>query len=291
MSAHDPHHAEHGHQHAHDSAHDHAHEHASDLWPLMTTAGVCAIWGITLVALLSTGRHVIFLPNMAWLLMIGIGLTVLFLAGMTLQSDGAHAHDHGHDHEHGPGRFGQIVTASIVLLPLIFLPAALKGDGFGARAFRVMNTDQRKLQGLDLSAVAAEASGGASDPSGRFDTEEAYEATLVDLAFEAEAFEDEWDFEGSRVVVVGRLLREASLPDDQVVLYRFAVTCCAADATAVSAIVQTSQPISVEDDGWARVTGLFRVVEEDDFPRPVILNARIEPIEAPAVPYLEPMGY
>ncbi|MBA3939369.1 MAG: hypothetical protein H0X38_18110, partial [Planctomycetes bacterium] len=103
----------------------------------------------------------------------------------------------------------------------------------------------------------------------------------------------------TRVEVVGRVMlpdaaqraemkKHMPVDDDrdlQMVLYRYCVMCCAADASPVFALLRKQQPAGLVTDDWVKVTGHW--LPPAGLGDPAILELeRIEKIPAPKDPYL-----
>ena len=87
---------------------------------------------------------------------------------------------------------------------------------------------------------------------------------------------------GEQVRFVGFVARDDSGPSDELVLGRYVVTCCAADATVVQVRVVNAPPGVAEPDDWIEVTGRIYPVGDE-----VIVDATsIQPVDRPARPYL-----
>jgi uncharacterized repeat protein (TIGR03943 family) len=87
---------------------------------------------------------------------------------------------------------------------------------------------------------------------------------------------------GEEVTFEGFVRREADTPADEFFLTRFVVTCCVADAAVTQLRIVDVVPGTVDADDWVSVTGRIYPVGGQ-----IIVTAeRIEPIEAPKVPYL-----
>lgn len=69
-------------------------------------------------------------------------------------------------------------------------------------------------------------------------------------------------------------------------VYRFPITCCAADALPLAVAVDPEQVAGLEVDAWISVQGTFRLRQTDGETVPVIEDARVELIAAPSQPYL-----
>jgi uncharacterized repeat protein (TIGR03943 family) len=87
---------------------------------------------------------------------------------------------------------------------------------------------------------------------------------------------------GESVTLEGFVSREAGMPADELLLTRFVITCCVADATIATVRVVGAPPGAYEDGAWITVTG--RVYPLGD--RVVVAATSTTGIAAPAEPYL-----
>jgi len=69
-------------------------------------------------------------------------------------------------------------------------------------------------------------------------------------------------------------------------LYRLLVTCCIADAQAISLEVVSPTSLPLDDGQWLRVGGVIRFDGSGGPTQPVLHAAKIEKIPLPARPYL-----
>ena len=115
-------------------------------------------------------------------------------------------------------------------------------------------------------------------------------ASILDLHFSRERYE------GEPIEVLGRVhvLTESdrkALPaaaagkDVRVILYRYAITCCAADATPVSAVLQKADIANVRDDAWCKVRARSHFVAEG-LDVPFLEVEAFEEVPEPINPYL-----
>lgn len=111
------------------------------------------------------------------------------------------------------------------------------------------------------------------------------ELTLVDVAAAQTTPEGERALSrraGETVRLVGFVTRYDGTPADELLLTRYVVTCCVADATVAQVRVVNVTPGAFEDGAWVEVTGAIYPVG-----REVIVNATaIEGVRRPERPYL-----
>lgn len=95
---------------------------------------------------------------------------------------------------------------------------------------------------------------------------------------------------GSTVTLLGLLHRSPELeknygPGRAAVLYRFLVTCCAADALPVTVVLDGDVP-AVAPEQWVEVTGVFSTERISKGPVPILTVRQVRLVDAPASPFL-----
>lgn len=113
------------------------------------------------------------------------------------------------------------------------------------------------------------------------------ELTLVDVAAAQTTPEGERALAaraGETVTFVGFVVRRDDTPADELLLTRYVVSCCAADATVAQVRVVNIRPGGFGPDDWVEVTGSIYPLG-----REVIVDAReIVEVDRPDRPYLTP---
>jgi uncharacterized repeat protein (TIGR03943 family) len=94
------------------------------------------------------------------------------------------------------------------------------------------------------------------------------------------------DLQGRFVTVIGQCDLAGDAAGDRFQLYRMVVTCCIADATAVSVEIVGKPAAQVRPGNWLQVGGLLRFDNPFDSTLPVIHAKTISPISEPTEPYL-----
>jgi hypothetical protein len=235
-----------------------------------------------------------------------------------------HDHDHD-DHGHAGESWMQTAVHLLPLFLFVAVGATSLGSqpiaalrqtslttGPGSAAARAASAGGAAAS---ANAVAAPAAGGAADagataapapeladgnpapPGSLPPAATAVEpATLVNLL---DLYYPERHHGVRRVEVVGRVMlpdaaqrtemkKHMPVDDDrdlQMVLYRYCVMCCAADASPVFALLRKQQPAGLVTDDWVKVTGHW--LPPVGLGDPAILELeRIEKVPAPKDPYL-----
>ena len=241
---------------------------------------VFGAWMVALVYLLGSRRYMDFLrPEFGLLLVpalfIAMGFMIAAIAGnRTTDADVSTG-----------------LRAAVLLLPLVFLigtPDAMLGE----LAFK------NRFVGTGTIASDDRETGGERFPWENGKNEE--EASLVDTTrprsraagecFISDLYRRAGRYEGRRVVFTGMIMRDEVLKEHfggrDTAVYRFLITCCAADALPMAVAVDMNRADSFAKDQWVRVTGTFSLHRIDNKSFPLVTDAAIEPIEAPVIPYL-----
>lgn len=183
------------------------------------------------------------------------------------------------------------LRAAVLLLPLVFLigaPDAMLGElafknrfvGTGTIASNAREPTGERFPWED---------GQNEEVAGLIDTTRprsraAGECLITDLYRRADRYD------GRRVVFTGMIMRDAALKKHfggrNTAVYRFLITCCAADALPLAVAVASEPAKPFAKDQWVRVSGTFSLLRVDEASVPLVTDAAFEPIQAPTIPYL-----
>ncbi len=92
---------------------------------------------------------------------------------------------------------------------------------------------------------------------------------------------------GKPAQVSGFVIHDDHLPDNQFLLARFVITCCAADAFPVAIVVEYDGVLPQEDQ-WLIVEGSIHQTFENEMTLPLLKADSIDFIDQPGQPYLFP---
>lgn len=93
-------------------------------------------------------------------------------------------------------------------------------------------------------------------------------------------------YDGQPVNIKGFILHDPAIPGDQVLLARFIVTCCAADARVLSLPIQKTPALDgAKDDQWFEIKGKMKVVEQAEQRILVVQPESATQIAEPDDPY------
>ncbi len=223
-----------------------------------------AAWVILLLVMILGGfeRYYVTGWNTPILAVAAVGLALLFTAGLLEPSRGKHI-------ERGVAAWMETMTHYLPLILFLALGPTMPTMG------RLSKFD---YTARGVSNVPAQTGSGPMSVS------------LLDL----HASHARLDGLPIEVIGTGHLLSETdrkALPpsathrDVRAILYRYMISCCAADATTVSAVLNNVDAATIREDQWYRVRGRAQYVAEG-LNVPFIEVDAIEPIEAPHNPYL-----
>jgi len=233
---------------------------ASARWSQARIAAALALgaWGVLFWTLLVTGRTSLYLSSRtAWLVPMG---AVIFTVAALGRLATARTMDDEPLDRRTAWTLGAITLPVVLILALP--PATLGTYSVGKRAT------------FGGSAIGAS----ARDVTGPLDfvdigAAQSFPAAMRQLETRA----------GEPITLEGFVSKEASAPDE-ILLTRYIVTCCVADATIAQVRIVGLPPGDYPDDEWLQVTGAVYPVG-----REVLVAANTAtPIPVPSQPYLTP---
>jgi putative membrane protein len=194
---------------------------------------ILIIWLNAYYWLLEGGRYTAFIQPKLWpLLILALVLLLAFTAASIAQFSLKSISSF---------QFSAWAKATILIIPVVFL-WTIYGQSLGTDAFA-----KRILQPGPTVPLKVNNSG--KIPSKAIPDNA---TSLLDLILYTE------EFNGKAVAVEGMVYRGAKAEKNTFMLFRFAVTCCAADAVPFSIGVKTAIAEDLPNDAWIRVEGHFR---------------------------------
>jgi uncharacterized repeat protein (TIGR03943 family) len=151
-------------------------------------------------------------------------------------------------------------------MPLVFL-WAVYGQSLGS--------DALSLRLRERWALTAGKTGEGSAGTRPAAEGEASEVTLLDLEKNKDALL------GQRVITEGMVSNAMELGEGGILLFRFVITCCVADAQPVGVLVFPKEASSLPDDTWVRVQGVFEVRTVEGEAMASLRAEKVERIETP----------
>jgi uncharacterized repeat protein (TIGR03943 family) len=205
--------------------------------------------------------------------------TVFAIVGLVLvaisyrprgRSDNAGGEIHSH---HQLGWIGLFIVVLPIALGVLVPPQPLGAAAMGNRELNITSQTRSVLP----AAVRAAAQKDAAD------------RTLLDWLHAFTASSDPArEYAGQPVDVIGFIYHDDRLAENEVLVNRFVVSCCVADASAVSMVVRSPDAAALPNDAWVRVEGVLQPGEFNGKSLPILIAQRVTPTDTPNQPYLYP---
>jgi putative membrane protein len=93
---------------------------------------------------------------------------------------------------------------------------------------------------------------------------------------------------GQEANVIGFVIFDQQLAENQFMVGRFVITCCVADAFPIAMAVQWPEAMSLEKDAWVQVKGPVEMITYNGEDIPMIRAISVDIVSAPDQPYLYP---
>lgn len=205
-----------------------------------------------------------------WLVAFG-GAAFLLLAWVSLRRR-VHDHDREH-HDHVHETVGSPWALFVLSIPLLL--------GFLVPA-KPLDSAALESRGLTTNALLG---GGGQAASLELPSDQ---RTVLDWIRAFNFATDPSIYAGETADVIGFVYHDDRLPEGQMLVSRFAVSCCVADAFAIGVIVESPDSANWASNTWVHVTGEMTVGVLDDAPYPHIVADSIKEVPVPPQPYLFP---
>jgi putative membrane protein len=174
-------------------------------------------------------------------------------------------------------------------------PADSQGTGDAAQSSE--ESDYQAEQGTDITEGTGTATGYENQM-----TDEEYNKKIEELetgtiifndsiysSYYEEISSDIDKFQGRKVSLYGFVYKEEGFAEDQLVVSRFLVTHCVADASIIGFLSEFPDAATIEKDTWIKIDGVIETGSYMDTPIPLVKVSKWEMTEEPEVPYLYPV--
>ncbi|MDA0266196.1 MAG: TIGR03943 family protein [Cyanobacteria bacterium] len=241
----------------------------SALWPIALDTVALALWGLMMLRYWWTGRLSVLLhPDYHWLA-IGAGWLLVALAGWRgidlirtrCQVNTAHI-------ALLPRQWSLAVLIGVAVFGLIYVPRPFASDAALARGI---------AEPVALTRSQPQRFSRATPPEDR---------TLTEWIRTLNVYPEPDAYEGKPVSVTGFVIQPPEWSTDYLMVARFVLTCCAADAYPIGLPVQVAaEDRSYAPDSWITVTGTMATATVEGQRRLVILPDTVETVPEPDQPY------
>ncbi|WP_027408496.1 TIGR03943 family putative permease subunit [Anoxybacteroides tepidamans] len=254
-------------------------------------------------------------------------LLVLLILGMLLILRGTSNHNDSYhcdcdgEHSYPTSKFKNLFLYSLFIFPIItgFLfsnnvldssvamnrTIKLGADSPNSNQTKTVNTNKRSdktnssLSKTNVSANNKDAANSQPEPLSESEynalKERLLKATTINISDEQYVpimniiQENLKNMLGKTVTTKGFVYREAKFAQDQIVVARFGVTCCVADAS-VYGMMAKGNVAALSENKWVQVTGTIQQTQYDGETIPIIHIKSISKIAAPRQPYVFDVG-
>lgn len=231
------------------------------------------------------------------------------------------AHDHNCSHDHGESPFNtkKLISYLVIVFPLVtgfllppkVLDASIADKKGGLAVLSNQKTEDKKAvepvpnnnqqedpvineELVDLSRIA----------DAKVYTNEEYEQLKQQLAqsstivmnetifstFYDEIHMDINTFKGREIELKGFVYKEEGLQQDQLVLARFLITHCVADASIIGFISELPDAPLLDENTWIEAKGVLDTTNFNGSELPIIKITNWKEIDEPKEPYLYPIN-
>lgn len=264
---------EHDHSHEHHH-HEHEHNHRREVLQGLVKTFLLLGMGVYFIVNIASGNLTNYInERFSWLSYVAVVLFLLLGAASAyeLWRNRGHQHEHHHDHDdehsHTPLSWPVLAVVAIPLLLGTLIPSRPLGSA--------------AVDGnISLNAASmTNATTFTSDP---------LKWNVLDWLRAFNNADDVSSFNGKQADVVGFVYRELKLEKNQMMVARFTVSCCVADASAIGLPVVWDKAADFAPDTWVQVKGKFQVGEFRGDSVPILVAESVTPVDQPEHPYLYP---
>ncbi|WP_066058689.1 TIGR03943 family putative permease subunit [Robertmurraya korlensis] len=223
-----------------------------------------------------------------------------------------HGCDHNHDHGNTPMTLKKVISYVIIAFPLITgfaLPAKVLDSSIAEKkgGMAVITGKSEKASSNESTNEEEEVQPSDTEvlpnPYGEITQEEMNslvqklkqsDPIVMDdyvyyLNYE-EISKDVSSYKGKEITLKGFVYKEEGFQTDQLVISRFLITHCVADASIIGFLTQFDEAATLEKDTWVEATGVLDVTTYNGMEMPFIKITDWKTIEEPSKPYLFPLN-
>ena len=282
-------------------------------------AVVLASFAIFFIQLHITGDITKYInPKYDGMSKIAAGVFILFffiqLFRIWEKEEDSHAHcspDCTHDHGVSGSLSKRLMSYGVLIFPLLtgfaFAPTVLDSTIAAKKGTILPQVNGNGNNGIEKSVFENDLTGSQGEqealPNNNFFSEEKYNQEMKKLE-ESEVIQmndgiyssyvealnmNPNDFDGRKIRVSGFVYKEEGLAENQLVLSRFLISHCIADASVTGLITEFNQAKEFEQDTWLEIEGTLKVTTYNGIELPLIKAEKWTVIKEPAEPYIYPI--
>ncbi|MBL6995977.1 TIGR03943 family putative permease subunit [Desulfobacula sp.] len=216
---------------------------------------VMLIWIGTFIYLILDDNYTLFIkPEFGFLIYAGLFIcSAFFISGMLNR----------------PGRLktSDIMNGLIILMPVVFIFLS------GSQTLNSYALTKRTLMSPNLDSIENKS---VLDEA---DSQKAGEPIKVTLS---QLLRNWPSYSGKQISIQGLLHQSLEDNDDYSLVFKYLISCCAADAIPVGIFIDKERTIGFSDDDWVKVTGVVSLDKMDGNNVVIMSLDSIEKVEKPS---------
>lgn len=228
-----------------------------------------------------------------------------------------HGHGCSHDHGDSPINSKKLISYLVIVFPLVtgfFLPAkvldASIADKKGGMAILTNKKMEKKQEeqvdpnNQDDSPLTENLETPTDIKEQKLYTQEEYDQLIQQLEqnttvkMNDDIFSTYYDqihtdinkYKGREIKLTGFVYKEDGLEENQLVLARFLITHCVADASIIGFISELPEASSLEENTWIEATGVLDTGSYNGMDLPIVKITNWKIVDEPKEPYLYPIS-
>jgi uncharacterized repeat protein (TIGR03943 family) len=218
---------------------------------------------------LISGKLTLYI-NLRFIPLTMLAIALLAVMAQTIFTRSRRKDDHEEDEDHSHSSTGNLIILFIPVLIGLLFPS------------RPLDSSAVETKGVNVSAPLI-----ANASVTEFEVA-ADQRNILDWMRIFGYEEDLSPYLNQNAKVIGFVYHDDRLPEDQFLVSRFVISCCAADGFAIGIPVQWDDSAALEENTWVEVEGPVQVTEFNDQKTPLIIASSVTDIREPEQPYLFP---
>lgn len=225
-------------------------------------------------------------------------------------------HDHGNSH----WSLRRIVSYSVVAFPIVtgfMIPPATLDSSIAANKGFLLPQDSNEGQGgaertsllegaeslVEKEDIDIYSSEHIPLPNENYLSEEEFDGKLQLLqksesiqmtedmfsTYYAEINDNPKSYIGKRIKMSGFVFKEEGLSSNQLVISRFLITHCIADASIIGFLTEFNGADTIEEDAWVEIEGVIEVGKYNGYDLPLLKATSLNVVKEPSETYIYPV--
>ncbi|MBM6618962.1 TIGR03943 family putative permease subunit [Bacillus suaedaesalsae] len=265
------------------------------------------------------------IASILFLILFFIQVTRIWTAKVEGHHHDCQHHDHTCTHDHGDSKFNvkKLVSYCVIITPLLtgfFLPPKTLDAAVASKkgGMAILSNQQQKKETVEQKQDVTQEDTSSSIDSLEDESflespllenqktisQEEYDQLISKLedsqtikmddfvynAYYEEMHKDISKYEGRKIELNGFVYKEEGFTPEQLVISRFIITHCVADASIIGFLSEFPEASSLDVDTWIKAEGVIELTTYNDMELPIIKITKWEKITEPEEPYIYPLS-